>query len=217
MKAVVIGASGATGKALVTQLLNNAAYTDVVVIVRKQSFESHVKLQQVVVNFSEMDIVAGSINGDVAFSCLGTTLKAAGGKEGQWKVDYDYQLKFAEIARRNNIPVFCLVSANGASASSRFFYYNMKGRLDEAIKKLGFDKTVIFRPGVLVRPESDRGFEKAFVKIAAFFNRFGWLRSLKSTHVNTLAAALIKSLDLIKDKFAVLGVEEIHEIGGVIR
>ncbi|MDA3615039.1 NAD(P)H-binding protein [Polluticaenibacter yanchengensis] len=212
MKAVVIGASGATGKALIARLLNNEAYTQVVAILRKQSLEQHPKLQQVIVNFSDMENVSDSIKGDVAFSCLGTTLKAAGSKEGQWKVDYEYQLKFAEIARRNNIPVFCLVSAKGASANSRFFYYKMKGRLDEAIRTLQFQKTVIFRPGVLVRPESDRRFEKVFVKIADFFNRLGLLKSLKSTQVDTLAAALINSQHVVQDKYTILEVNEIHKI-----
>ena len=45
------------------------------------------------------------------FSCLGTTLKDAGSKEAQKKVDFDYQYEFAKAAKENEVEDYILVSA----------------------------------------------------------------------------------------------------------
>ena len=37
--------------------------------------------------------------GDVLFSALGTTIKAAGSQDAQWKVDYTYQYNAARALR----------------------------------------------------------------------------------------------------------------------
>ena len=78
MKALVIGATGATGKELVNLLLESNDYAEVSIFVRRATGKSHPKLTENVVNFSEIDSFKNLITGDVLFSCLGTTLKDAG-------------------------------------------------------------------------------------------------------------------------------------------
>ena len=80
MKALIIGATGATGKDLVDILLNDSDYKEVVIFVRRHTGINHPKLVEVLTDFDQPEKVASSINGDVLFSCLGTTLKAAGSK-----------------------------------------------------------------------------------------------------------------------------------------
>ncbi|KAF2508681.1 NmrA family NAD(P)-binding protein [Flavobacterium zhairuonense] len=77
MKALVIGAAGSTGKFLVDELLEDAAYRSVVIFVRKTTSRAHPKLTEHVVNFVHLDAYRELIMGDVAFSALETTLKAA--------------------------------------------------------------------------------------------------------------------------------------------
>ena len=122
MKALIIGATGATGRDLVKVLLQDPDYTKVVAFVRRFSGLVHSKYSEVITDFEKLEAVSDSIRGDVWFSCLGTTLKAAGTKEKQWHIDYDIPVKFAEIARRNGVPKAVLVSAYGASAASGVFY-----------------------------------------------------------------------------------------------
>ncbi|WP_217593986.1 hypothetical protein [Cohnella sp. GbtcB17] len=57
------------------------------------------------------------MKGDVLFSCLGTTIKAAGSQEAQWKIDYEYQYRFAKIASDNGGGRYVLESAGFASLS----------------------------------------------------------------------------------------------------
>ena len=83
MKALIIGATGATGKDLVTQLLADDTYSEVHCFVRKALALTHPKLHTHVVDFETAEAWADLLRGDVAFSCLGTTLATAGSKEAQ--------------------------------------------------------------------------------------------------------------------------------------
>lgn len=70
---------------------------------------------------------------DVLFSALGTTLKQAGGKEDQDRIDYTYQYEAAAAAARNGVSQYVLVSSSGANPKSGIFYPRMKGELEDAV------------------------------------------------------------------------------------
>lgn len=193
MKALVIGATGATGKDLVNQLLQDSEFTRVVVFVRKPLTLQHPKLSVHVVDFDKQEEWKHLVTGDVAFSCMGTTLKDAGSKEAQRKVDYDYQLNFAKSAKENGVHDFILVSAYGASPKSKIFYSRMKGELEEEIKKLHFNKLTIFSPGMLDRHDSERTGEVLGGKIIKFANKLGILEQQKPLPTPVLAKAMINA------------------------
>lgn len=187
MKALIIGATGATGKDLVTQLLADDTYSEVHCFVRKPLTLTHPKLHTHVVNFETPEAWADLLRGDVAFSCLGTTLAAAGSKEAQWRVDYDYQYNFAEHCRNNGVPTFVLISAAGAKAQSKLFYNRMKGQLEDAVKALGFSCLLIFQPSVLIRSNSDRSGENFTAKAFKFLNKLGILKRYRPMPTAILA------------------------------
>ncbi|WHF52210.1 NAD(P)H-binding protein [Chryseobacterium gotjawalense] len=193
MKALIIGATGATGKDLVYQLLQDSDFKEVDVFVRKPLNINDSKLRTHVVDFEKPDEWKDLVKGDVAFSCLGTTLKAAGSKEAQKKVDVDYQYNFAKSAKENEVEDFILVSAYGASATSKMFYSQLKGELEEKIKKLHFNKVTIFQPGMLERKSSDRFGEVAGAKVIKFINKLGLLKSQKPLPTDVLAHAMINA------------------------
>ena len=194
MKALIIGATGATGKDLVTQLLADDTYSEVHCFVRKPLILTHPKLHAHVVDFETPEAWADLLRGDVAFSCLGTTLAAAGSKEAQWRVDYDYQYTFAEHCRQNGVPTFVLVSAAGAKAQSKLFYNRMKGQLEDAIKALGFPRLLIFQPSILIRSNSDRGGENFTVKAFKFLNKLGILKRYRPMPTAVLAQRMRKEV-----------------------
>ena len=190
MKAVIIGATGATGKDLVTLLLNDNAYTEVHCFVRKPLALTHPKLHAHVVNFETPETWADLLHGDVAFSCLGTTLAVAGNEDAQWRVDYDYQYTFAQQCKANGVPTFVLVSAAGAKAQSKLFYNRMKGQLEDAVKSLGFPRLLIFQPSILIRSNSDRNTENFTVKAFKFLNKLGILKRYRPMPTAILAARM---------------------------
>lgn len=187
MKALIIGATGATGKDLVTQLLADDTYSEVHCFVRKPMSITHPKLHAHVVNFETPEAWADLLHGDVAFSCLGTTLAMAGSKEAQWRVDYDYQYAFAQQCKANGVPTFVLVSAAGATAQSKLFYNRMKGQLEDAMKALEFTRLLIFQPSVLVRKGSDRKGEQFGLKMIVLLNKIGLFKRYRPMPTNVLA------------------------------
>ncbi|KUJ53118.1 NAD(P)H-binding protein [Chryseobacterium sp. JAH] len=193
MKALVIGATGATGKDLVKQLLNDKDFEQVDVFVRKPLNIENKKLNTHVVDFERPEDWKDAVKGDVAFSCLGTTLKDAGSKEAQRKVDYDYQFQFAKVAKENNVEDYILVSAYGANPQSKIFYSKMKGELEDAVRKLHFNKITIFKPGMLERKDSERSGEVLGSRIIKFANKLGLFESQKPLPTDILAKAMINS------------------------
>lgn len=192
MKALVIGATGATGKDLVKLLLEDATFNEVHIFVRRELPLRHEKLQTHIIDFDRPQHWHRLVTGDVLFSCLGTTIKAAGTKDAQWKVDYDYQYQFAEAARTNGVPTYVLVSSTGASADSRVFYSRMKGELEVAVKKLDFSSMSILQPPILDRKESDRAGERAGLKLINVLNKVGLLRSQRPLPTDELARVMIR-------------------------
>lgn len=193
MKAIIIGATGATGKDLVNQLITNENFSEILVFVRREFPIKHPKITQYIVDFNHLEQSRNFIKGDVLFSCLGTTLKQAGSKENQWKIEHDYQYNFAKIAQENGVPQLVLVSSVGANKNSFIFYSKMKGKTEESVKSLNFKRLVVFRPPSLIRKNSDRAGENFGVKMISFLNNLGILKSWKPMHTEFLALKMIKA------------------------
>ncbi|MBO7585036.1 MAG: NAD(P)H-binding protein [Bacteroidales bacterium] len=192
MKALVIGATGAVGKDLTEQLLADDRFDRVEIFVRRIVDIQSDKLVVHVVDFNHPELWSDKLSGDVLFSCMGTTIKAAGSQDAQWKVDYTYQLEAARAARANGVPAYVLVSSIGADSRSKVFYTRMKGALEDAIRDLGFEGCFILRPPSLIRKGSDRFGEKAGVSILRALNAIGIMRSLAPMPTESVAAAMIR-------------------------
>lgn len=212
MKALVIGATGATGKELVDLLLESNDYESVSIFVRRSTGKSHSKLTEHIVDFSNVNSFQNLITGDVLFSCLGTTLKDAGSKEKQWKIDYDIPAEFASAAKQNNVESLVLVSSYGASSKSSVFYSMMKGKLEEYIDELHFSQYLIFRPGPLIRENTDRFGEKISVNVIKFFNAIGIFKNLKPITTRFLAEKLVKAPKVLSSGNTTLELNQILKL-----
>lgn len=197
MKALIIGATGATGKDLVQVLLQDSAYTQILIFVRRATGINHPKLVEIFTDFDDVEAVSTQIIGDVLFSCLGTTLKAAGSKEKQWHVDLEIPMKFAELARKNDVSGIVLLSAYGASTTSSVFYSRMKGKLEEATTVLAFNRCIIFRPGLLLRKQTDRSGERVMAGVLKFINMLGIVRKFRPMPTQTLAEKMARSARIL--------------------
>lgn len=202
MKALVIGATGATGKDLVKQLCQDSDFDEIDIFVRRRSDFHHEKVKAHLVDFDHPEEWKHLVKGDVAFSCLGTTLKSAGSKENQKVIDYDYQFNFARAAKDNGVEDYILVSAYGANPDSKIFYSRIKGELEEAVKNLKFEKTTIFKPGMLERKNTDRNGEVFGLKIIKFLNKLGIFKSQKPLPTEVLAKAMIVASKIKSNSFS---------------
>ncbi|MGN6901748.1 NAD(P)H-binding protein, partial [Neisseria sp. P0017.S010] len=193
MKAIVIGTTGATGKSLLPLLAASSEVESIDCFGRRHPDFTHQKLNSHQIDFSKPDDWREEVQGDVLFACLGTTLKAAGSKEAQWAIDYEANLEFAKAARENGVNTLVLVSASGANSASRLFYQRMKGELEQALIALNFPCLIIFRPPLLIRPNSDRLGEKVAERIFRVLNRIGMLKNQRPLAVEKLAQAMLKA------------------------
>jgi uncharacterized protein YbjT (DUF2867 family) len=149
--AVVIGATGLIGRALVDELLAQESIGKVITITRRRLIIDNDKFENYQVDFSHLDQVETYFeNADFLFSCLGTTKKDAGSIKNQRVVDLDYQYQIAEIAYRSGVEQYFLVSSSGASSASLSPYLKMKGELEDKVIALGFKYCVIFQPSLLL-------------------------------------------------------------------
>ena len=193
--AIIIGASGLTGKALLYQLLQDDSFNRVIVFVRKELTIAHAKLTQHAIDFNNLSSYKDLIKSDVVFCCMGTTIKTAGSQEAFKKVDFTYPIQFAKLAKENNVPVFCLQSSLGADAKSNNFYLKTKGETEDAIKALNFQSFATFRPSMLLGDRTEFRLGEKIGKVvmqALSFAFIGKLKRYKAIHVKQVANAMIK-------------------------
>lgn len=212
MKALVLGATGAIGKDLVEMLLKDPTVDRVDIFVRREVNIPSAKLVVHVVDFDHPGQWADKLSGDVLFSTLGTTIRAAGSQEAQWKVDYTYQYNAAKAARENGVPTYVLVSSVGANAKSKVFYTRMKGALDDAVQELGFPGCFILRPPSLIRKGSDRFGEKAGIVALRAFNAIGLMRAWKPMPTEAVAGAMLRLAKSGREGTEIVDAQEILKV-----
>lgn len=165
MRVLIAGATGLVGSHLLRMLLEHEQVTEVVALGRRP-LSPHPKLTSKIVTFEHM---SGTDHGqiDVAFSCLGTTIKTTGSKEAFKKVDHDYVIEFARAARIAGAKCFVAISALGAEEGSKVFYNKVKGQTEDDLQNIEFDSLVILRPSLLLGERSEvRPLEKIAVSLA---------------------------------------------------
>lgn len=187
--AVVIGATGLTGRHLVTLLLHSQHFSKVKVLLRSPSLKPRPGLEPVIVDFDDEGSLASALQGDVLFCCVGTTIRKAGSQQQFRKVDFEIPLRCATLARRQGTEQFLLVSSIGANARSRNFYLRTKGEVEQAVQQLGYPGLHIFRPSFLLgtRPEFRLGewLIKCLVTVFFFLLQGSWkkYRGIKASNV----------------------------------
>lgn len=148
--ALLAGASGLVGNELLHILLNSSHYSQVRILVRHPLELIHEKLEQIITDFDKLDDYADYFTVDDVYCCLGTTIKKAGSQEAFKKVDYDYPLKMAELAKSHRVKNFLVITALGADSNSKVFYSRTKGQLQLNLKKTGLTALHIFQPSLLL-------------------------------------------------------------------
>lgn len=213
--AIVIGATGLVGSFITLNLLGDDRYEKVKVFVRKSLEIEHQKLEEYLVDFDKLDLWKMNLIGDELYSALGTTIKKAGGKDAQYKVDFNYQYEIAKFASQNGVKKYLLVSSMGANYKSGNFYLRMKGKLDEAVEQLDFNQVIIFRPSILAGKRSERRIlESLGIKIAGTIAKIiPALKKYRPIKAEQVAKAMIKSANQkLPDKIKIYQSEEIFEI-----
>ena len=191
--ALLAGASGLVGHELLHFLLESSNYESVKIFVRKYIDVQHPKLEQVLVDFNRLENYEEHLNVNDVYCCLGTTIKKAGSQEAFRKVDCEFPLKLAELAKKQGAKNFLIVSALGANAHSKVFYSRIKGELERDLTGLGLPSLHIFQPSLLLGDRSEFRFgEKIASLLSPIYSplMLGPLKKYKPVKARKVAYAM---------------------------
>ena len=170
MKLMLVGASGLVGQQLLRLALADPVVSGVVAPTRKP-LAAAAKLENPAIDFEHLPADAPWWKVDAVICTLGTTMAQAGSKTAFRRVDHDYPLAVARLARAAGAGAFVLNSSLGAAADSRVFYNRVKGEVEDAITALAFPSLTLVRPSLLdggPRPDKRPG-ERIGLIVARMF------------------------------------------------
>jgi len=192
--ALLVGATGLVGSHLLKRLLVQPEYRRVTIWVRREVPLQDPKLTQVLVEFEKLQQYSSALDAEDVFVALGTTIKQAGSQPAFYRVDHDYPVQIASLAKQAGAQRFLMVSALGADANSRVFYSRVKGEAENAIRELGLPKLWFFQPSLLLgsRVESRPG-EKVGEVVGKLIAPLlvGGLRKYRPIEADAVAAAMV--------------------------
>ena len=169
--AVIIGATGTVGKEILKEILGSDFYKRIYILGRNSilRLSEDGRLTKIVIDFENMKFDTSILDDADVFAALGTTIKIAGSKENQRKIDVDYTVNFAKLCE-GKVRSFNVISAIGANSKSKNFYNSLKGELEDKLKEMILGTLRIFQPSLLISKREDKRFlEELFIKISPLF------------------------------------------------
>ncbi|QHJ70292.1 oxidoreductase [Planococcus halotolerans] len=216
--ALIAGATGLTGSKLVEVLLDRPEYDKITVFVRRPLTLEHPKLEQIHVDYYRLDDYKKHFQVDDVFCCLGTTIKKAGSQKAFRRVDYDYPVALAQLAKSAGAKNFLVVSAMGADSRSNIFYNRVKGQMEDSLKKMELPALHIFRPSLLLgdRKEFRLG-EKVASLISPVFSPLlrGGMKKYKPIQAEQVAKAMCTAAQTESGGIQVYPSDRIAEMGSL--
>lgn len=149
---LILGATGAVGRHLLTLALQHPQISQVVAPTRRP-LAPHAKLLNPIIDFDQLPMQASWWRADIVCCALGTTRKQAGSAAAFYRVDHDYIVQTAALAHAAGTPVFVLNSTLGADAKRGGLYLKTKGQTERDVAALGFASLTLVRPSLLAGAE----------------------------------------------------------------
>lgn len=148
MKLMLVGASGLVGKQVLRQALASPAVSRLIAPTRR-ALAPVPGLDNPIIDFEHLPENASWWKVDAVICTLGTTMAQAGSRSAFLRVDHDYPLAVARLARAAGASTFVLNSSVGAAVESRVFYNRVKGEVEAAVTGLGYPSLTLVRPSLL--------------------------------------------------------------------
>lgn len=169
--AVIIGATGAVGREISNEILSGEYYDRIYILGRSSinKLPDDSRLTKIIIDFENINFDTSILENADVFASLGTTIKIAGSKENQRKIDVDYTVNFSKLCE-GKVRSFNVVSAIGANSKSKNFYNSLKGELEDKLKVMNLGVLRIFQPSFLISKRDDKRFlEELFMKVSSVF------------------------------------------------
>ena len=215
--ALLAGATGLVGRALLPLLLAGKHYRSVHILLRRAvpDIKAGPELKLHLVDFAMLPAAFPTV--DDVFIALGTTIKGAGSEAAFRQVDLAFVVTTARAARAAGATRLAVVSALGADAKSRVFYNRVKGEMEAAIAQLGYECIVIARPSLLLGDRAALGqpVRSGEVWAVRLLGPLSWMvpKGVRPIHVRAVASALRSAILTAKPGVHVLksGAMQAHD------
>lgn len=194
--ALLLGATGLVGTELLHILLKAPQYAKVIILTRKRMKMESPKLEQIIVDFDQLSNYKEYFHVNDVYCCLGTTIKKAGAKDAFRKVDYEYPVTAARLAKECQVEKFLIITAMGANPNTKIFYNRVKGEVEETIKSIGIPSLHFFRPSLLLGDRKEFRFGEKLASVLSPIYSFllvGTLRQYKPIQARDVALAMYKT------------------------
>ncbi|WP_339868759.1 NAD-dependent epimerase/dehydratase family protein [uncultured Algoriphagus sp.] len=214
--ALISGASGLVGKAILHQLFKSEAYDYVLSVGRRKLAIKQQKLVQIEGDMGKLldwnweeKVRAQSLGGEYnslvealsektaeihALSALGSTMSQAGSKEKFYAIDHDMVISFAQWAKQFGASKFLYVSSGAADENSKFFYMKVKGEVERDLKTFAFDYLGVFKPSLLMGNRNEFRFSESAAQV--LMKPLIWLnifKNIRPIYDYQVAKALVKT------------------------
>jgi uncharacterized protein YbjT (DUF2867 family) len=168
LKIIMAGSTGLIGGLLINKLAGH----DLTLAGRRGNAGAPQKAKQLIGEMTEWPALMAEVRADVAICTVGSTMAQAGSKAAFAAVDHDAVIAFAQAAHNGGAKQFMMVSSVGANSRASNFYLATKGKAEEGVKAIGFDRVDIFRPGLLrgERGGALRPVERLMINLSPFTN-----------------------------------------------
>ena len=170
---LLAGATGLIGNRVMEAAVGREDIRLVALTRREAPMPPGARMEMLVADTGRWDEAVAQIAPVAAICALGTTWRKAGRDETAFRAnDEDLVLRFARAALTAGARNFVFVSSVGANPQGKAFYLRLKGQVEERLRKLGFQRLDILRPGLLRGPRrSDRRLaERAGILVSPLVN-----------------------------------------------
>lgn len=172
IKIILTGSTGMVGEGVLMECLENPNISEILSVSRKPSGKKHAKLKEYIVSdFLKLDLNEENFRGyDAVFFCAGISSMGMS-EEAYSRITYDTTLHFAKAVRSQNPDmVFNYVSGvyTDKTESGKMMWARVKGKTENALRKLGFRAAYNFRPGFMKPVEGQEN-------VKWFFRPFIWI------------------------------------------
>lgn len=166
---LLVGATGLVGREVLRLALADPRVKHLTAPTRRP-LAPHSHLANPRIDFDALPPDASWWKADAVICTLGSTIKKAGSKEVFHRIDHDYPLAVARLARAHGTRGFALTSSTGADPRARSFYLRTKGELERDLDASGFSSLTLVRPSLIggQRDESRPAERLAMLLMCAF-------------------------------------------------
>ncbi|PIB39280.1 NAD(P)H-binding protein [Maribacter sp. 4G9] len=192
--AIILGATGLTGSALLQVLLEDDRYGTLKLFSRRPLNISADKIEEHLGDVLDLERFKPVFKADEVFCCIGTTKSKTPDRELYRKIDFGIPVEAARMCKANGIDTFIVISAMGADPNSTFFYNKIKGEMEEAVLDIDVPKTHILQPSLISGQRKEKRVgewlaKKLFKVFEVLF--IGALRKYRSVHPSEIAKCML--------------------------